>query len=163
MWLIQPIIVMLYSHILFLLIKDFFSSSTLPKKLFPAVVLTLTERPWLELWLGAGEGGGVGCFTTWLGRESRLLRFARLLLSEMDEFSAKSQHSIKSNKTIIFLQLALSPRKRAKAKDGKKKYLKASALNVEQRENAKITQAKCWNYFKTSTQAGNVFWVNMGL
>jgi len=61
------------------------------------------------------------------------------------------------------LQLALSPRKRAKTRDGKKKHLKAHALNVAQTENPKITQAKCWNYFKTTTQAGNVFWVNMGL
>ena len=38
-----------------------------------------------------------------------------------------------------------------------------AALNFAQTENPKITQSKCWNYFKTTTQARNVFWVNMGL
>ena len=42
-------------------------------------------------------------------------------------------------------------------------FKKAHALNVAQTGNPKITQAKCWNYFKTTTQARNIFWVNMGV
>ena len=37
------------------------------------------------------------------------------------------------------------------------------ALNFVQTENSKITQLKCRNYFKTTAQARNVFWVNMDL
>ena len=42
------------------------------------------------------------------------------------------------------------------------KTLRAT-LNLAQTENPKITQSKCWNYFKITTQARNIFWVNMGL
>ena len=80
------------SHILFLFISnDFFSSSTLSKKLFPDAFLlglpTLKglERPWLELILGIGEDGGLG-FITGLGfgcldPKSRLSSLANPFLS----------------------------------------------------------------------------------
>ena len=87
----------LNSHILFLFTsKDFFSSSTLSKKLFPEAFLpalpTLKglERPWLELKLDAGEDGtGLG-FTTGLGfgcfdPRSRLSSLANPFLSVITE------------------------------------------------------------------------------
>jgi len=73
--------------------RDFFSSSTLSKKLFPEAFLlglpTLKgfERPWLELRLSIGEDGGLGFIMGLdfgrLGSRFRLSSLAKPFLSEI--------------------------------------------------------------------------------